>query len=88
MIIEHEPIRRRLISDDFDEFSHPATSVDPRDVHDNVDGERDFLLESFDAAGVFSSAAYVTPAEPVREARTATGGEFSSDGRIAVMRLK
>jgi len=57
--------------------------IDPK-----VDGERDFLLESFDAAGVFSSAAYVTPAEPVREARTATGGEFSSDGRIAVMRLK
>jgi hypothetical protein len=57
--------------------------IDPK-----VDGERDFLLQSFDAAGVFSSAAYVTPAEPVREAKTATGGEFSSDGRIAVMRLK
>jgi hypothetical protein len=57
--------------------------IDPK-----VDGERGFLLESFDAAGVFSSAAYVTPADPVVSARTATGGEFSSDGRIAVMRLK
>jgi hypothetical protein len=57
--------------------------IDPK-----VDGERDFLLQSFDAAGVFSSAAYVTPADPVREAHTATGGEFTSDGRIAVMRLK
>jgi len=57
--------------------------IDPK-----VDGEREFLLQSFDAAGVYSSAAYVTPADPVREARTATGGEFSSDGRIAVMRLK
>jgi hypothetical protein len=57
--------------------------IDPK-----VDGERDFLLQSFDAAGVFSSAAYVTPPDPVISARTATGGEFSSDGRIAVMRLK
>jgi hypothetical protein len=30
----------------------------------------------------------VTPADPVREAHTATGGEFTSDGRIAAMRLK
>lgn len=57
--------------------------IDPK-----IDGERDFLLQSFDAAGVFSSAAYVTPADPVREAHTATGGEFESDGRIVVMRLK
>lgn len=57
--------------------------IDPK-----VDDERQFLLESFDAAGAFSSAAYVTPAGPVREARTATGGEFTSDGRIVVMRLK
>jgi hypothetical protein len=57
--------------------------IDPK-----VDGERDFLLQSFDAAGVFSSAAYVTPVNPVQTARTATGGEFSSDGRIVVMRLK
>ena len=57
--------------------------IDPK-----VDGEREFLLQSFDAAGVFGSAAYVTPADPLTSAKTATGGEFSSDGRIAVMRLK
>ena len=57
--------------------------IDPK-----VDGERDFLLQSFDAAGVFSSAAYVTPPNALHEAHTATGGEFESDGRIAVMRLK
>jgi hypothetical protein len=57
-------------------------------IDPNVDGERGFLLQSFDAAGAFSSAAYVTPADPVTSARTATGGEFSSDGRIAAMRLK
>jgi LssY C-terminus len=57
--------------------------IDPQ-----IDKERDFLLDSFDAAGVFSSAAYVTPANPLTTARTATGGSFFSDGRIVVMALK
>ncbi|HTD95985.1 MAG TPA: LssY C-terminal domain-containing protein [Edaphobacter sp.] len=57
--------------------------IDPK-----IDGERDFLLQSFDAAGVFSSAAYVTPVNPMLQARTATGGSFFSDGRILVMDLK
>lgn len=57
--------------------------IDPK-----IDDERDFLLHSFDAAGVFSSAAYVLPADPMLKARTATGGSFYSDGRIVVMELK
>ena len=57
--------------------------IDPQ-----IDKERDFLLQSFDAAGVFSSAAYVTPANPSTTAKTATGGSFFSDGRIVVMALK
>ncbi|HEY6412209.1 MAG TPA: LssY C-terminal domain-containing protein [Edaphobacter sp.] len=57
--------------------------IDPQ-----IDKERDFLLDSFDAAGVFSSAAYVTPANALTTARTATGGSFFSDGRIVVMALK
>jgi LssY C-terminus len=57
--------------------------IDPK-----IDDERDYLLESFDASGGFSSAAYVTPADPLTTARTATGGSFYSDGRILVMELK
>lgn len=57
-------------------------------IDPEIDKERDYLLESFDAAGVYSSAAYVTPSNPLREARTATGGSFKSDGRIVVMALK
>jgi hypothetical protein len=57
--------------------------IDPK-----IDGERDYLLQSFDATGGFSSAAYVTPADPLLTARTATGGSFTSDGRILVMELK
>lgn len=57
-------------------------------IDPEIDKEREFLLQSFDAAGVFSSAAYVTPANPMLKARTATGGDFYSDGRIVVMALK
>ncbi len=57
-------------------------------IDPEIDKERDFLLQSFDAAGVFSSAAYVTPADPMLKAVTATGGSFFSDGRIVVMALK
>ncbi len=52
-----------------------------------IDNERKFLLESFNAAGDLASAAYVLPANPLREAHTATGGSFNSDGRIVVMDL-
>jgi hypothetical protein len=57
--------------------------IDPK-----VDDERDFLLKSFDAAGMFSSAAYVTPEGAVKTAKTATGGKFQSDGRMLVMALR
>lgn len=57
-------------------------------IDPEIDKERQFLLQSFDATGAFASAAYVTPADPLRTARTATGGSFFSDGRILVMQLK
>ena len=57
-------------------------------IDPEIDKERDYLLQSFDAAGAFSSAAYVTPTNPMLEAKTATGGSFHSDGRIVVMDLK
>ena len=57
-------------------------------IDPEIDTERDYLLNSFDAAGVYSSAAYVTPTDPMTEAKTATGGSFHSDGRIVVMSLR
>ena len=57
-------------------------------IDPNIDLERKFLVDSFDATGAFSSAAYVTPTDPLRTAKTATGGTFFSDGRIAVMELR
>ncbi|HEY9136704.1 MAG TPA: LssY C-terminal domain-containing protein [Terriglobus sp.] len=53
-----------------------------------IDTERDFLRDSLTSAGAVASAAYVTPADPVREAKTATGASFQTDGRILVMLLQ
>jgi hypothetical protein len=57
-------------------------------IDPNIDEERDFIEQSFAAAGVISSAAYVTPANPLKTAVTATGGSFHSDGRIVVIALR
>jgi LssY-like putative type I secretion system component LssY len=54
----------------------------------NVDQERDFLQQSFAGAGVLAGSAYITPENPLTTASTATGGSFSSDGRIVVLDLK
>lgn len=57
-------------------------------IDPNIDAERDFIQQSFLAGGALAGAAYVTPANPLTTARTATGGEFHSDGRILVMLLR
>jgi hypothetical protein len=57
-------------------------------IDPEIDKERDFLEQSFAAAGDLQAAAYVTPTDPLRTASTATGGSFQSDGRIVVLILK
>lgn len=57
-------------------------------IDEKIDEERDFIRDSFQSGGSVASAAYVTPADPVTEARTATGGAFTSDGRILVLQLR
>ena len=57
-------------------------------IDPEIDKERDFLEQSFAAAGNLQTAAYVTPSDPLTTAKTATGGSFQSDGRIVVLILK
>jgi hypothetical protein len=57
-------------------------------IDPEIDLERDFIEQSFAAAGNLLAAAYVTPTDPLRTAKTATGGEFHSDGRIVVLDLR
>jgi dienelactone hydrolase len=52
-----------------------------------IDGERDYIGQSLGATGVVTRTGYLVPPNPIKEARTATGGSFHSDGRILVMNL-
>jgi hypothetical protein len=53
-----------------------------------IDGEREYVNDTLSETGLVVQRAHVTPSEPLLTAKTATGGEFHSDGRILVLVLK
>jgi len=56
-------------------------------IDPDTDGERDYIRDSLMQTGLVVKAAYVTPTDPVREAKTATGSSFHSDGRTLLIYL-
>jgi hypothetical protein len=52
-----------------------------------IDGEREYVNGTLSATGLVAQRDHVTPADPLTTAKTATGGEFHSDGRIVVLVL-
>jgi hypothetical protein len=56
-------------------------------IDPEIDGERDFIRDSLGSTGTVVHTGYITPPDPLTEARTATGGSFRSDGRILVLTL-
>jgi len=56
-------------------------------IDPDIDKEREFVANSFLTTGLVSQLGYVTPPNPLTEAKTATGGSFHSDGRVLVMAL-
>ena len=53
-----------------------------------IDGEREYVNDTLSETGLVVQRSHLTPADPLRSAKTATGGEFHSDGRILVLVLK
>jgi len=53
-----------------------------------IDGEREYVDGTLSSTGLVIQRDHVTPANPLTTAKTATGGEFHSDGRIVVLVLK
>jgi hypothetical protein len=53
-----------------------------------IDGEREYVNGTLSSTGLVMQRDHVTPADPLTNAKTATGGEFNSDGRILVLVLK
>lgn len=53
-----------------------------------IDGEREYVNNTLSGTGLVIQRAHVTPANALTTAKTATGGEFHSDGRVLVLVLK
>ena len=53
-----------------------------------IDGEREYVNGTLSGTGLVVQRDHVTPADPLITAKTATGGEFHSDGRIVVLVLR
>lgn len=57
-------------------------------IDPEIDGEREYVNGTLSGTGLVVQRDHVTPADPLTTAKTATGGEFHSDGRIVVLVLK
>lgn len=53
-----------------------------------IDGEREYVNGTLSGTGLVVQRDHVTPPNALTTAKTATGGEFHSDGRILVLILK
>src|SRR5258707_1762651 len=56
-------------------------------INTHIDLHRDYVEKSLISTGLVSEVTHVLPAEALKEARTATGGSFHSDGRGLVLKL-
>lgn len=69
-----------------DNRSQSATAITHK-IDPDIDKERDYVSETLNATGYLTAISKVTPPDPLREAQTATGGTFHSDGQVLVMGL-
>jgi len=53
-----------------------------------IDGEREYVNGTLSGTGLVMQRDHVTPADALTTAKTATGGEFHSDGKVLVLVLK
>jgi len=53
-----------------------------------IDGEREYVNQTLTETGLIIARNHVSPAHPLTTAKTATGGEFHSDGKILVLVVK
>jgi hypothetical protein len=53
-----------------------------------IDAEREYVNQTLSSTGLVAARGHVMPPDPLTGAKTATGGEFHSDGRILVLVLQ
>ena len=58
------------------------TSIDP-----DVDLERNYVEKTLTSTGLVSEVEHYLPDNPMKQAKTATGGSFYSDGHVLILKL-
>ncbi len=56
-------------------------------IDPNIDLERDYVEKTLISTGLIAEVTHVLPANPMQEAKTATGGSFHSNGQVLVLKL-
>jgi len=56
-------------------------------IDPDIDLERDYVEKTLSSTGLVAEVSHFTPSNPLKEARTATGGSFHSNGQVLVLKL-
>jgi hypothetical protein len=56
-------------------------------IDPDIDLERDYVEKTLTSTGLVSEVTHFLPENPMKEAKTATGGTFHSNGQVLVMKL-
>jgi hypothetical protein len=56
-------------------------------IDPDIDAERAFVEKTLTSTGLVSDVTYFLPESPLKEAHTATGGTFHSNGQVLVLKL-
>jgi LssY C-terminus len=56
-------------------------------IDPDIDLERDYVEKTLSSTGLVSEVEHYLPDTPMKEAKTATGGSFHSDGHVLILKL-
>ena len=56
-------------------------------IDPDIDLERDYVQKTLSSTGLVAEVTHFTPNNPLKEAKTATGGSFHSNGQVLVLKL-
>jgi len=56
-------------------------------IDPDIDLEREYVEKTLSSTGLVAEISHFTPRNPLKEARTATGGSFHSNGQVLILKL-
>src|SRR6266436_3281811 len=56
-------------------------------IDPDIDLERDYVEKTLSSTGLVTDVTHFTPDKPMKEAKTATGGTFHSNGQVLILKL-